>query len=230
MQKSWGKPECLRSVGKGDQRSQTVRIKRGEGLGPFVLDILKDFGYELQTKFLREYESLSGQPGAAGAARFEVDQDLLDPYQKIMGKLSDIESLPGVYFSELAREARAELRTIENHVKDMKTEWAEWGRIFGKAPKSTQNNMLDKLKRKFESGPDVPHLSHLGDMPEIRASCAYRLCSAGEPKFAFSMADDMLCKIKARESGGRTVSGEFAELVTVPKIAVRTLSAIRSGV
>ena len=227
MQKSWGKPECLRSAGKGDQRSQTVRIKRGEGLGPFILDILKDFGYELQKKFLREYESLSGQPGAAGAARFEVDEDLLGPYQKIVGKLSQMESLPGVYFSELAREARMELRTIENHVKDMKT---EWGRIFGTSPKSMQNNRLDNLRRKFESGPDVPHLSHLGDIPEIRASCAYRLCNAGNPKFAFSMAFDTLCKIKARESGGRTVSGEFAELVTVPKIAVRTLSALRSGV
>src|SRR6266852_3223171 len=58
MRNSWGRPECLRSV-KGedsDQRSQDVRVKRGKGLGPFILDILQDFGIGLQERFLREYE------------------------------------------------------------------------------------------------------------------------------------------------------------------------------
>jgi RNA-dependent RNA polymerase len=222
MQRSWGLPECLRSVEEGDQRNQRGRVKRGEGLGPFILDILKGFGSELQERFLHEYDNLSGQPGTA---RFEADRDLLGPYQKIMGKLSEIES-PGVYPKELAREARKELRTVEIHVEDVKTEWA---RIF-RAPKSARNRMLVDLRRKFESGPDVPLLSHLGDIPEIRASCAYRRCSADAPRFAFSVAFDVLCKIKARESRGTTLSHEFAELVTVPKIAVRTLSALRSGV
>jgi len=44
------------------------------------------------------------------------------------------------------------------------------------------------------------------------------------------LAFDTLCKIKARESGGTTLNREFAELVTIPKIAVRTLSALRSDV
>jgi hypothetical protein len=144
-----------------------------------------------------------------------------------MGKLSDLESLPGSHLDELARKARRELRTIEAHVEDAKTEWA---RIFRSATKSAQNRMSVGLRQKFESGPDVPHLSHLGDISEIRASCAYRRCSADNPKFAFSMASDVLCKIKARESRGTTLSGEFAELVTVPKVAVRTLSALRPGV
>ena len=224
MKCSWGLPECLRSVEEGDQRGQNVRIKRGEGLGPFILDILQGFGHELKERFLREYENLSGQPGAA---KIEADCDLLGPYQKIMGKLTIFESLPGVYLNELAREARTELRAIEEHVQNMKTDWA---RNFRKGPVSTQNRMLDNLRRNFESGPDVPLLSHLGDIPEIRASCAYRRCSADNPKFAFGMAFDVLCKIKARESRGTILSREFAELVTVPRIAVRTLSALRSGV
>ena len=224
MQRSWGLPECLRSVKEGDQRSENVRIKRGQGLCPFILDILQDFGDELQERFLREYENLSGQ---LGGARFEADRDLLGPYQKIMGNLSEIESLPGVHINELVREARRELRKIEGHVESTKTEWA---RIFRTASGSAQNRMVDNLRRKFESGPDVPHLSHLGDIPEIRASCAYRRCSADNPRFAFSMAFDVLCKIKAQESRGTTLNREFAELMTVPKIAVRTLSALRSGV
>jgi RNA-dependent RNA polymerase len=223
-QYSWGLPECFRSAEERDQRSQNVRIKRGEGLGPFILDILRGFGHELKERFLREYENLSGQPGAP---RFEADRDLLGPYQKVMEKLSEMESLPGVYLNELAREARTELRKIEAHVQCVKTEWA---RIFGTAPMSAKNRMLANLQQKFESGPDVPHLSYLGDISEIRASCAYLRCGADNPRFAFSMAFDVLCKIKARESRGTTLSREFAELVTVPKIAVRTLSALRSGV
>src|SRR5712671_4291840 len=38
---AWGLPECLHPVEEGDQRSQRARIKRGEGLGPYVLDILQ---------------------------------------------------------------------------------------------------------------------------------------------------------------------------------------------
>lgn len=224
MQRSWGLPGCLRSAEEGDQRGQNVRIKRGQDLPPFILDILQGFGDKLKEGFLREYTNLSGQPGAA---RFEADRDLLGPYQKIMGKLSRIESL--TYPNELAREARTELRTIEAHVENMKSEWA---RIFRTSPTSARDRMLDNLRRKFESGPDsdVRYLSHFGDIPEIRASCAYRQCSADIPRFAFSMAFDVLCKIKAQESGGTTLSREFADLVTVPKIAVRTLSALRSGV
>lgn len=225
MQRSWGLPECLRSVEEGDHRGQNV-IKRGQGLGPFILDILQDFGNELKEGFLREYANLSGQPGAA---RFEADRDLLATYQKIMGKLSEIETIHRVYLNELAREARTELRTIEVHVESMK---AEWARIFRTGSMSARERKLDNLRRRFESGPDVPYLSYLGDISEIRASCAYRRGSAGTdiPRFAFSMAFDVLCKIKAQESRGTTLSREFAELVTVPRIAVRTLSALRSGV
>lgn len=221
---SLGRPDCFRSVKERDERSQGVRIKRAEGLGPFILDILEGFGDELQEKLLCEYENFIGPPGTA---RFEADRDLLSPYQKIMVKLSEFESLPGGHLNELARRARTELRTIEAHVEDMKKEWP---RIFRNAPKSAQNRKLADLRRKFESGPDVPHLSHLGDASEIRASCAYQRCRVDNPRFAFSMAFDVLCKIKARESRGTTLCREFAELVTVPKIAVRTLSALRSGV
>ena len=218
---AWGLPECLRSVKEGGERSQSMTIKRGEGLDPFILDVLKDFGEDLQEKFLRKYKGLSGQPGAAG---FEADHDLLAPHQKIMAKLSQIETLPEAHLNKLAREARGELRIIESHVEDMKT---EWGRIFRTSnSKSAQDRILD-VRRKFESGPDVPHLSHLCDLSEIRASYAYRL---GTPSFAVNMALDVLCRIKARESGGITSSREFAELVTIPKIAVRTLSALRPDV
>ena len=46
------------------------------------------------------------------------------------------------------------------------------------------------------------------------------------PRFAFSAAFDVLCKITGRESRGITLIHEPAELVKVPKIAVRTLSGV----
>jgi RNA-dependent RNA polymerase len=215
-------PNWLCSV-KGDQTSDNP-ARRGKGLGPFILDILEGFGGEIHRNIMCEYEHLKGKPGASG---FEADHDLLGPYRRIVAKLSEIESLPGVHFHKLAREARTELKAIESHVEETKT---EWGRIFGsKASKSARNRMLVNLRRKFESGPDGPHLSHLGDIAEIRASYAYRLCCRDVPRFAFNMAFDLLCKIKALESRGTILSREFADLVTVPKIAVRTLSALRSG-
>ena len=221
---AWGVPECLRFVEEGAERSQRGRIVRDKGLGPFILDILKDFGDRLAKSLRCDYENLREQPGAT---RFTADRDLLEPYQKVKGKISAMESLPGLYLKELARTAHTELRRIESHVEGVKAEWAE---VFRTAPKTTQTAKVVDLRRKFESGPDVPHLTHLGDIPEIRASYAYGRYSVDKPSFAFSMAFDMLCKIKARESGGTTLSHEFGDLMTIPKIAVRTLSALRSDV
>ena len=220
MLRSEGLPKCLKGEEDSDQWNQNV-IKRGEGLDLFILDVLQDFGNKLRESFLYEYNNLNGKPGAA---KFEADHDLLSPYRKVKEKLSEIESLPGL--NKLAQEARAELRAIERHVEDMKSEWP---RIFRTSSKSAQNRMKVDFLRKFESGPDVPHLSHLGDIPEIRASYAYRHLGGTNPRFAFFVAFDVLCQIKARESKGTILRREFAELVTVPKIAVRTLSALRSG-
>jgi RNA-dependent RNA polymerase len=113
----------------------------------------------------------------------------------------------------------------------MKTQWSK---IFSTSSKknsgSTQKRTVDSLRREFHSGPDAPYLSLLGDVPEIRASYAYRLCGAGNTSFAFAMAFEVLCNIKARESGGTILNREFVELMAIPKIAVRTLSALRSQI
>ncbi|KAI9445364.1 RNA dependent RNA polymerase-domain-containing protein [Lactarius indigo] len=70
---------------------------------------------------------------------------------------------------------------------------------------------------------------NLGDVPEIRASYAYSLCPPDNANFAFAMAFEELCNIKARELGGATIDREFAELMSIPKSAVRTLSVLRAS-
>jgi hypothetical protein len=219
-QYGWGLPACLRPVEEGNQNP----AKRNALLGPFVLDTLKESGKDLVEGFLRKYKGFSGQPGAI---KFMTpDHHLLGPHQQIVEKLSKMERLPQVHLSDLVREARKEVQEIERHVKNVKSEWGKC--VHKKNSGSTRNPMLNDLRRKFNSGPDAPHLSLLGDVPEIRASFAYKLQGAEIPWFAFSMAFEVLCVIKARESGGTIVNRELAELMAIPKVAVRTLSALRS--
>ena len=225
---AFGLPECLRSVKEGSERTQNGRIRRNEeALGPFVLDTLKRFGNDLTNTFMCKYKELGGQPGVA---RFDTaDRHLMGPYEQIMLKLSKMESLRQVHANDFVQEARKELRKVEGHVENIKSEWTNFFSTFSKKKsESKQKCTVDDLRQQFRSGPDAPHLSLLGDVPEICASYAYRLCGAGHARFAFSIAFEVLCNIKARESGGTMLNREFAELMAVPKIAVRTLSVLRS--
>jgi hypothetical protein len=202
---------------------QSYMVKRHESLAPFVLDSLRSFGDHLADGFKGEYH-LRGQPGVS---KFTTpDRHLFEPHQRIV-RLTESDSLPGVNTSEFILEARRELRMIQSHVDKMKAQWSS-----PPAPKkksgSTQNQKVAALRVMFASGPDVPHLSLLGDIPAICASYAYMQCKADKPNFAFAMAFDELCKIKAQGLGGTVLSCELAELMTIPKTAVRTLSAIRS--
>jgi hypothetical protein len=200
--------------------SQKPYIKRDPALAPFVLDSLQSFGKQLADTFLSEYENLSGQPGAS---KFTAhDHHLLTPHQQIVKKLRE---LPQEANSKIILEAQRELRMVEDHVGKMRKEWTKAFRN-----KSESKRLLAALRTNFTSGPDVPHLSLFGDIPAIRASFAYKKYKAENPKFAFTMAWEELCdiKVRAQESGGITFDSELAELMTIPKTALRTLSAIRS--
>jgi len=217
-----GLPECMGQVETYEWREDN-NIRRNKDLGPFVLESLRDFGKDLANIFLSEYEKLGGQPAVN---RFTTaDQHLLGPHQRIVKKLSEMESLLGADGNKLIREARRELGTIENHVDKVKSEWPQ---AFSNRRKNTQNEAIADLRRKFVLRPDVPHLSLLGDIPAIRASYAYKQCRANNPKFAFSMASEDICRIKAQEAGGTVLDRELADLMTIPKTAVRTLSALRA--
>jgi len=216
-----GLPECMGKVETYEWREDR-NIRRNKDLGPFVLESLRDFGKDLASTFLSEYEKLGGQPAIN---RFTTDHHLLGPHQRIVKKLSEMESLLGADGNKFIIEARRELGMIEGHVKKIKSEWPQ---AFSSRRKNTQNEAIADLRRKFVLGPDVLHLSHLGDIPAIRASYAYKECRANNPKFAFSMAYEDICRIKAQESGGTVLDRELADLMTIPKTAVRTLSALRA--
>ena len=210
---------------------------RGEALGSFILDVLQSFGKSVADNFWVKYEKPDGGPAVETWFRSK-DKHLLRPYQGISEKLSEMRSLPRVKVDDFLVEARRELGAIEEHVKVMKLEWANIFRSKDREPakkkgskpsKSSQDRAIDVLQRKFASGPDVPHIALLGDVPEICASYAYSLCPPNNAKFAFAVAFKELCNIKAREQGGTILHHEFAELMSIPKSTVRALSALRAS-
>ncbi|KAI0005558.1 RNA dependent RNA polymerase-domain-containing protein [Russula compacta] len=218
-----GLPDCMRSDEETSEWNQSGLIRRPEALGPFVLDSLRNSSMALAGRFLTKYEQLSSQ---SGVSRFATaDLDLLRPHQQIVEKLSQMESRRGVNSEDFIREANRELRMIEDHVQGLSSRWPS---IFRKKSRSVQTREKAALRQSFVTGPDVPNLSLLGDVPAIRASYAYKKCNPKSPSFAFAMAFEDLCNIKARESGGTTLERGFVELMAIPKTAVRTLSALRS--
>lgn len=211
----WPLPKCMQDDGKKDE-SQNGATRRGEALKPFILDELLSFGHSVAKNLWVEYDK------PAMESFRTKDQHLLRPYQRILEKLSEMRSLPRVKVDDFLGEARRELGAIEEHVDAMKSEWASNTR--------GQDHAIEILRRKFTSrSPDVAHLALLGDVSEIRASYAYSRCISSNPKFAFAMAFKELCNIKARELGGTILDSEFAELMSIPKSTVRTLSALRAS-
>jgi RNA-dependent RNA polymerase len=225
-QYGWPLPDCLRNSVDDDmdEGRQGATVKRGAKLAPFILEALQRFGETVVYDLLVKYKKLSDPPRMRSGV-WAQDGDLLKPYQRIVENLSEMELL---HVDEFLTEARRELKMVEDHVK---TRQEEWPMTFhtSKAP-STVNAEVAALKQRFASGPDVPHLSLLGDIPAIRASYAYRLCRPDNTHFAFAMALEELCRIKARESEGTTLDRELAELMAIPKSTVRALSAARPSI
>ena len=224
----WPLPVCLhQSVDEEIQRDPIA--KRGRTLAPFVLDALQDFSREVEKGVLTKYKDLGDTPGMGSGLR-KQDEDLLKPYQRISEKFSKMEPL---HIDEFLRQARRELKMIEDHVKARQREWAEAFRPQGshkEVPASTKRTAISTLRQKFASGPDVPHISLISNVAAIRASYAYKQCKSESSTFAFAMAFEELCLIKAQESGGTTLDRDFAELMAIPKSTVRVLSALRASI
>lgn len=230
-------PKCMR-VDEEAGEDHKIPAIRGGALGSFILDDLQSFGDSIAENFLVKYEKPDGQPEAETWFKSK-DRHLLRPYQQISEKLSEMGSLPRVNVDDFLVEARRELKAIEEHVEAMRLEWAAIFRPSTRRERepakkkgskhSQQEHAAGVLRRKFASGPDVPHLALLGDVPEIRASYAYSRCWPNNPKFAFAMAFNELCNIKGRELGGTIVDRKIAEVMSIPKSTVRTLSALRAS-
>jgi RNA-dependent RNA polymerase len=224
----WPLPECLRQ--SDDEKFPRNEIpKRDRTLAPFVLDALQDFGREVERSVLVKYKELGDTPGTGSGLR-KQDEDLLKPYQRFSENLSKMESL---HIDEFLRQVLRELKMIEDHVKARQREWAETFRSqvsHKKVPASTRRTAIAIIRQKFASGPDVPHISLISNVAAIRASYAYKQCKSENSTFAFALAFEELCRIKAQESGGSTLDRDFAELMAVPKSAVRVLSALRASI
>ena len=59
----------------------------------------------------------------------------------------------------------------------------------------------------------------------LRASCAY----GEKPRFAWSVAFQVLCRIKAASVGAAAMTSSFADAMSIPSSVVRVLEQSRLG-
>ncbi|KAI0271441.1 RNA dependent RNA polymerase-domain-containing protein [Gloeopeniophorella convolvens] len=222
------RPVCMRDADDdGGEFSTNTVAKRDGNLKPFIIELLREFGATLLDEHLRKYEEISRQFGPEARSR---DPHLEAPYKEIADKLSKGTSLVSGA-GALLQEAAKELGTLRKHVDAIKV---QWGRSFSSGPSQKRGKQskwggVDALQREFAATLDLPHLSLLGDISAIRASYAYTQCSPDNARFAFALAFEDLCNIKARALGGYTLAPDFAELMAISRPAVRTLSALRAA-
>ncbi|KAI1786799.1 RNA dependent RNA polymerase-domain-containing protein [Ganoderma leucocontextum] len=208
---------------KGDnfqERSvQSVPFRRNRALGQFILDYLFDAGRKMRDEQIKRYDGLK-------PAFFGNDEDLLRPWKKIKPWLGD--SSP----------VGADLALIQEHVDAHIKEWqaitrrtsikstpSAKGKAGGSARKSEQAE-YDELARSYAAGPEIPSdtlLASSANIEQLKASYAY----AKKPKFAWSVAFQTLCHIKAAAQGSVAFTADFADLMSIPASTNRVLEQSR---
>ncbi|KAI0352282.1 hypothetical protein OH77DRAFT_1428830 [Trametes cingulata] len=224
------RPECLSTSANADSElARNVALRRPNQLGRFVLDVLLDEGKKLRDTHLADYEKVKKSPAFSETS----DQDLLRPYHNVL-RLMDHPSL------------MHDLALIRTHVEDHIKRWQALTRESKPNPQTPSrssrakrhtggpSNMVDRrnrwkeLAQSFASGPNIDPdstLALVGDVDVIKASWAY----AVKPNFAWRMAFQSLCRIKAITQGSVAMTGRFADSMSISASAVRVLEQSRLG-
>ena len=208
---------------KGDNFSQhrtdqNLRFKRDRALGEFIIDYLFDAGRKMQDEEIKRYDSLKPR-------FFGNDQDLLRPWKKVQLWLNDSSPIT------------PDLALIQKHVDDHIKEWqaitqrtssksTPWAKNKARVSKSAAQAQYDELARSYAAGPEIPVDSLLActaNVERLKASCAY----TAKPKFAWSVAFQALCHIKAEAEGSVAFKAEFADLMSIPASTNRVLEQSR---
>ncbi|RPD82709.1 hypothetical protein L226DRAFT_35401 [Lentinus tigrinus ALCF2SS1-7] len=217
-------PLCLKSTksAAGPSQDNFLQLKRGPGLGRFVLDDLLAAGKQMRDEKLKQYDKLA-------TFRYERDPDLVAPYNRARPFMTH-----DTFKDDLA--------LIEQHVLEHITKYqatvgasfktpktpSKRGRAAGPAGKSGKSMRVlwDELVRSFAAGPDIPRDSPvvaLGDLEQLKASWAYEK----NMKFAWKVAFQALCRIKASTRNPVALTSEFADMMSIPSTAGRVLEQSR---
>jgi hypothetical protein len=211
---------------------------RKAGLPPFVLDSLRNAGYELIELHLNEYETR--------AKRCQLDKpdaDLLHPYMQANAD-NIYDNLPPDVKIPLLKQLKKELRKVEQFVEDIREEFNSLPRSSsgsssnlspqkkkGKGSKKSVDDPYINLAKKFQRGPqdasDTPLLRQNAQLEAVMASYAYKL--SPKSKFSWSVAQRTLCDIKARSQGHFSVNWEMGSKMTINSTLVKSLKRLQDG-
>ncbi|KAH8119803.1 RNA dependent RNA polymerase-domain-containing protein [Phellopilus nigrolimitatus] len=233
--RKWNKerPLCMQTSEERKKNmnkdTYTVPIERPKDFGKFVLDALRTKGEELQNTAIREYEEMCDN------ADQRKDADLAAPFNSALKWAKTLKDERGVTspMDNLDRikafvEGLCELyRTkLGQHFASSPVKGATYKRKVTYERAASSNGSLESsaaklraLKRditsEFVDGPDeLPYL-----LPEtvdqLKASYAYiyGFEKGGKlgPQFAFNVAHDTLCAIKAKKEGRVSFTREAAD-------------------
>ncbi len=215
-------PPSLQSR-KGDnsqlvRRDQNLSFKRNQALGEFILDYLFAAGQKMQDDEIKRYDGRKPR-------FFGNDEDLLQPWKKMKQWIGD--SSP----------VGADLALIKAHVDAHIKEWrAITGRTSKQSTPSAKRKagvvhpsaqaQYDELARSYAAGPEIAPgslLASSANIEQLKASCAY----AAKPNFAWNVAFQTLCHIKAAAQGSVAFTAEFADLMSIPASTNRVLEQSR---
>ncbi|KAL6307807.1 RNA dependent RNA polymerase-domain-containing protein [Sparassis latifolia] len=216
-----GPPVCMKLGNNQDSDSGVIRVVRKD-LPPFILDQLLDAGKQIHDNCMKDYDMLGEQHNIAGSRR-KVDNDLLKPLRNAESLAEEMRGRGDDVFSK-------ELKLIKDHVK---THVALWQSACHQLrPKSTfspaksrfpkkKTRELHEVMKSFAEGPRaLPFFSRGGNLDWIKASCAY----AEQSNFAFTVAFQDLCDIKAKAVGCAPVTQTFLNAMTMPSSFVKVLT------
>lgn len=167
-----------------------------------VIEDLVSYGKSLGDKHLKYFDELTKELVQ------QPDTDLLKPYER------------AVDLAQKNSEFEIEVRHIETHVKHHRKTFARLGR--GESNSAEYN----QLAHSFIDGlSGLQGMLSAKDPLLIAASFAYSLSA----KFAFCVAFDALCDIKAAAApeGSVCVARGFQELMAIPSVVPRLLGSKR---
>ncbi|TBU58167.1 RNA dependent RNA polymerase-domain-containing protein [Dichomitus squalens] len=222
-------PDCMLSRKAAEKKQQSwdrgdIPFRRDRRLGQFILDELFAAGRKMRDEQITRYDRLKSH------ASFSMDDDLLRPWKRVRPWLGDS--------SPVARDLEAIQRHVEKHIERWRAITANARTPFKRGSSSAKDKatgsesgkgaqaQYNDLARSFATGPDISPdtlLASIASIAELKASCAYTL----KPGFAWSVAFQALCHIKAGAQGSVAVTADFAEVMSIPASTNRVLEQSR---
>ncbi|KAI0673977.1 RNA dependent RNA polymerase-domain-containing protein [Trametes maxima] len=223
------RPECLQGSRSADPTSNVVGLRsRPHSLGRFILDELMEAGKEMRDTHLARYDQLS--PDKMLGNR---DPDLRGPYEAALPLMKnplfqkDLAAIRAhvekhiEMWQKLARESKPNSYHTPSRTPVRKR---RGGGPF--TPAEQQRGWKD-LTRSFADGPVFAVESPLAltDVEALKASWAYH----EKPHFAWKVAFQALCRLKASSQRPVAMAGQFADTMSISSTAVRVFERNRLG-